>query len=98
MLEDADKLRHAQVEDLRQQLASANDHIRDLYRELARLEAQQGEDGLNMGIINVLTVIVALAALIAYAYRRKERIIASGNIYALNAPIIISPIQKNLPI
>lgn len=42
-LENADKLRHEQIDDLRQQLTQANEEIRKLYRELARLEVGQGE-------------------------------------------------------
>ena len=43
-LENADKLRHEQVEDLRQQLTAANEHIRELYKQMARLEVGQ-DDG-----------------------------------------------------
>lgn len=39
-LENADKLRHEQVDDLRNQLKEANEHIRSLYVQIAKLEAK----------------------------------------------------------
>jgi predicted nucleic acid-binding Zn-ribbon protein len=43
-LENADTLRREQVDDLRQQLAQANEEIRKLYRDMARLEVGQGDE------------------------------------------------------